>query len=167
MKPLRIYDYATLKNDDLIARGVPAHEATEARERFTGQRLRVGPAWARTIGAWGGVMTLSELAELVDKDKSAVKSYAAARGLTYRTRTRERTSAELAVLAFSTLPAPAREVARTLGVLPVEVCLYREAMAKLLAHHKASFTSVLRWQAGLLEHEWQTLRLSISPPDLK
>lgn len=164
MTILGIREYATLRNPDLVGRGVAPEDATRLREQFTGQRLRIGPVWAQTIGWWGGVQPLREIAELVEKPAAYVKTYARCRGLRYRTRNLQRTPAQLAVLAFATLPAPARDAARALGLFPAEMCLYRAAMSELLAEAEVPFAGALRWSPAELEARWRDSGLSVVPP---
>lgn len=160
MTILGIHEYATLRNPDLVERGISAGDATRRREQFTGQRLRIGPMWAQTIGSWGGVQGLHEIAELVGKPAAHVKTYARVRRLKYRTRNLQRTPAQLAALAFATLPAPARGAAAVLGLFPAEVCIYRAAMAEMLTQAEVSFADVIRWPHTELEALWRVLDLS-------
>lgn len=160
---LGIREYATWKNAGLIAAGVVASEATALREQFTGQRLRIGPLWAPTIGWWGGVRTLAEIAEHVDRPIDHVKSYAKARRLRYRTKRLYRSPAQLAVLALATLPAPARDAAPYLGLYPAEVCLYRAAAMELMTHAEVGYLDVLRWTPAELEARWSSAQLAVVP----
>lgn len=164
---LGIHQYATLKNDDLVAAGVVATEATSLRERFTGHRVRIGPLWAPTIGWWGGVRTLGEIADHVGRPAEQVKSYAKARRIRYATRNLRRTPAQLAVLALATQPAPARDAGPYLGIYPAEVCLYRAAMIELMTHFEVPYLDVLRWTSAELEQRWSTAGLSILPTRTK
>lgn len=162
MNALGIREYATMNNDELVAAGVAARDATALREAHCGHRVRIGPRWAPTIGHWGGVSDLDTIAALVDATKDYVKTYAHVRGLRFRTRKLQRTPAQLAVMAFATLPGSARAGAELLGLYPAEVALYRAAMMQLLTEADVEFHVVLGWSPADLEVRWKNGGYSLS-----
>lgn len=164
MTALDIRAYATMKNDELVDAGIPARDATALREAYSGHRVRIGPRWAATIGHWGGVSTLAEIAELVEATPDYVKTYSRMRGLRYRTRKLQRTAAQLAALSLATLPGSAREGARMLGLYPAEVAMYRVAMSDLLTHAETPFHVALSWSPAELETRWKDGGYSLTEP---
>ena len=159
---LDIRAYATMNNDELVAAGVHARDATALRESHCGHRVRIGPRWAPTIGHWGGISNLAEIAALVEATPEYVKTYARMRGLRYRTRKLERTPAQLAALALATLPGSARDGARLLGLYPAEIALYRVEMSNLLTEAGVPFHVALGWSPAELEKRWKNGGHSLS-----
>lgn len=156
-------DLVTMRNDELGRRGFVVEEITALRERYSGHVRRIGSAWSSTVGLWGRVGTLREIAEAARRVPDAVKSYARARGrLRWRTRRAARTQAELSVLAFASWPTPARDVAATLGALPVEIVLGRIALTELLVEEEVRFADVLGWMPARLEQVWARLGLRLT-----
>jgi hypothetical protein len=160
-------DLVTMRNDELARRGFVAAELTALRERYSGHTRRITEAWARTVGLWGRVGSLREIADAAERDPAAVKSYARARGkLRWRTRAMGRTQAELSALAFASWPTPARDAAPAHGAMPVEFVLGRLAMTELLVQEGLRFADVLDWEPAELERAWTRhgLRLSLARP---
>lgn len=156
--------YAVLTNRELVGHGVPAEQVTFERERHTGHTRRVQPRWARAIGMWGGIATLLEIAERVDVDVETAHAYAKFRKLRWRTKKRIFTPSQLGALCLATI-GTAREVATKLGLLPVEVCVYRAAMSVVLIEHQVALEDVLRWHPHKLNQVWGRLSLRVEAPD--
>jgi hypothetical protein len=157
--PLTISDYVRLPNAALVRRGVPAHRASFERERRSGHLRAISELWVRSIGLWGGTHSLAQICDLVGTDRSTAHGWAKYRGLRTKTRSFSRTPAQLGVLALAT-PGPAREVGPKLGVLAVEVCVYRAAAQAMRDELGITFAAILAWTPEQLEHEWEHLGLS-------
>jgi len=155
--------YATMTNAELVTRGVPAASITSQRERMTGHVRRVQDRFARSVGWWGGVATLVEIAEHVDVDPAAAREYAKFRGLKWRTRRRSYTPAQLAVRALATRGA-ARDVGPQIGLLPIEVVVYRAAITDVLVQNEIDLATLLAWPVPDLEREWARLDLRVQAP---
>lgn len=156
-------DLAVRSNTELAQRGLSAGVVTAERERMTGHTRRIQPQWAKTVGWWGGVKTLVDIAEHVGVEITTAREYAKYRGLRWRTRRRVYTHAQLAVLALAT-PGTAREVAARLGILPVEACALRSAATEILVENETSLAEVMRWRIDDLEREWRRLGFRIEAP---
>lgn len=149
-------DFAVRTNADLARMGVSKTTITSERLRRAGHPRRLAPAWASTIGAWGGIKSLREVAEEIDVPVSRAHSWMRFRGLRTRTRTYVRTPAQLAVAALAT-PGPACEVGPRLGILPVECCLYRSAAQAMRDELDVGLLKILQWSPDALERAWTDL----------
>ena len=154
-----VFDLISMTNAQLVARGVSAHLITADREASTGHVRRLSPTWVASIGLWS-VRTAHEIAEELDVTPRLLHSWAMFRHLRTRTRKFGRTQAQLAVLALGT-PGSAREVGPRLGILPVEVCLYRSAADILRGELGVTFEEILGWNPEELEQEWSGLGLRV------
>lgn len=150
----------TESNAGLVRLGVPRESATYERMRGTGHMRRLSPTWARSLGLWGGVRTMREISVLLDAPVARVHSWARYRRLRTRTRRFTRTQAQIAVAALAA-PGPARDVARTLGVLPVEAALYRGAAERLRQEMGVGLREVLTWTPVELDEVWNELGLRV------
>lgn len=157
--PLSITDYIGLTNLELVARGVPAHRVTFERERRCGHSRALSSGWIGSVGLWGGSHTLAQVCDVVGVDRTTAHGWQKFRRLRTRTRSFSRTPAQLAVLSLAT-PGPARNVGPKLGVLPVEVCVYRAAVQAMRDELGITFAAILAWTPEQLEHEWEHLGLS-------
>jgi hypothetical protein len=163
-----LYDYITRTNADLVRAGVDPLKINAERLRRTGHSRRISPRWAPSIGMWGGVQSLRDIATSCDASTAQAHAWAQYRQLTTRTRARKRTQALLAVHALAT-PGPARVVGPALGILPVEVCLYRAAAEALRVESGAALREMLTWDPVYLERTWASLGLAVeyaAPPPL-
>lgn len=158
-------DFATMTNRELVRVGVPRERVTWERLRRTGHPRRVSPTWAPSIGRWGGVASLREIAFALDVPVAQAHSWARFRGLRTRTRKFHRTQALLAVAALAT-PGASRDVARKLGILPIECALYRAAAEVLRTELGVTLLEVLEWSPKRLEDAWRDLDLVVEhvPP---
>lgn len=159
-------DFAVRTNAELVSCGVPAGIVTSERERLTGHVRRIQPRWARSIGYWGGITGLLEIAERVDVGLDTAKNYAKYRGLKWRTPRRSYTPAQLGVLALAT-PGSSVEAARKLGIMPVEAAMYRAAITEVLVENTTSLEALLSWTPSRLHRAWQELELSIEAPEVE
>ncbi len=157
-------DYVTRTNAELVRLGVPAETATYERLRRTGHMRRLSPTWGASIGSWS-VKTLRQIAEHVGVPVARAHTWAQFRRLKTRTRRYRRTQAELAVLALATA-GPAKDVAPILGLLPVEVVLYRAAGECLRVETGTPLLDILQWSPARLEAAWRDLNLVVEhvPP---
>lgn len=158
-------DFATRTNAELARLGVPAHAVTHERQRRTGHVRRISPAWAGTIGMWGGVRSMRSIADELEMPVATVHSWAMYRGLRTRTKRYQRTQAQLAVRALA-LPGSAKVVAQAMGLLPVETCMYRAAGECLRTELGVTLREILEWPVERLEDAWSSLELvveSIAP----
>ena len=149
-------DFAVRTNAELARMGVPEPTITSERRRRTGHPRRLAPAWASTIGHWGGIRSLREVAEEIDVPVACAHSWMRFRGLRTRTRGYVRTQAQLAIAALAT-PGPASEVGPRLGILPVECCLYRSAAQAMRDELGVGLLEMLRWSPDALERAWTDL----------
>lgn len=149
-------DFAVRTNADLVRMGVPEPTVTSERLHRTGHPRRLAPAWASTIGAWGGIKSLREVAEEIDVPVARAHSWMRFRGLRTRTRRYSRTPAQLAVAALAT-PGAAQHVARQLGLLPIEVVLYRSAAQAMKDELGVGLLEILTWTPEGLERTWTDL----------
>jgi hypothetical protein len=166
--PPSLLDYATRKNAELIQLGVEPSNLSGERMRRTGHPRRISPRWAPSIGMWGGVQSMRDIAAACGATFAQTHAWAQYRHLRTRTRARQRSQALLAIHALAT-PGPARTVASLLGILPVEVCLYRAAAELLRVEAQVTLREVLGWDAVRLERTWDSLGLCVeherpSPP---
>lgn len=162
MPSVGISELISLTNPELVKLGVPADQATALRERMTGHVRSLSDHWVRSVGHWGGVSTKEEIADVVGCDAIAVKNYSMRMRLRTKTKYRAATPAELAVACLVSMPRSAREAAPDLGLMPVEVALYRAAMTLLCDLNGVTLPQVLRWTCDDLEAAWATERLSIA-----
>lgn len=157
---LSAVDYITETNATLIARGVPAALVTYERERRTGHVRRLSPRWSRSIGMWGGTKTKREISDALEIPVSVVHSISMFWKLKARTRRHSRTQAQLAILSLGT-PGPAREVGPKLGILPIEVVLYRAACETIRTEMGVTLKDALGWTPDELEEVWHHLGLAV------
>ena len=69
---LDIIDFATRTNAELAQLGVPDERITFERLRRTGHPRRVSPAYARSIGCFGGVRSTKEISALAGVESVVV-----------------------------------------------------------------------------------------------
>lgn len=158
-------DYATKTNAELVRSGVRGELVTWERMRRTGHVRRISAAWAPSIGRWGGVRSLRDIASALEVPLERAHSWARFRGLRTRTRKFHRTQPQLALAALATTGA-SRDVARELGILPIECALYRSAAELMRVELRVSLREMLRWAPDELEAEWEALELVVEcvPP---
>lgn len=160
MSYLNACDFVAMTNAQLVKLGVPPELATYERTRRSGHVRRIAPRWARTIGWWGGVRSLREIAEHTEASVEQAHAWAMYWGLRTRTKHRVRTQAQLSVQALAT-PGPAAHVARAMGVLPVECVLYRAAAEIMRVELATPLSTLLTWSPEALEDAWHWLDLAI------
>ncbi len=151
---IRTVDLVACTNAALVRRGLSRESVTFERMRSTGHPRRISPQWIRSIGMWGGVASVKDIAEALELPMARVRSWMKFRRLRAKTRHYERTPAQLAVMALATTGA-AREVAPRLGVLPVEVTLYRAAAQRLRDVYDVTLGAILAWPPDKLERAWE------------
>jgi|GEM_PF-5452291 hypothetical protein len=157
---LDVVDFATLTNGELARLGVPDERITFERIRRSGHTRSISPAYAKSIGWWGGVRSMRDISDALELPMARVHGWAMFRRLRTRTRTFARTQAQLAVLTLGT-PGSAVDVAPKLGLLPIEVCLHRAAAEVMRSELSVTFGQILSWSPDQLEAEWRALELVV------
>jgi hypothetical protein len=155
--------FGILTNRELVAHGVPEDEVTLERERHTGHVRRLQPRWAGTIGMWGGIEPLAEIAHRAKVDFETAHAYAKFRRLKWLTKKRVFTQSQLGALCLAT-PGSACEVAPKLGLLPLEVCLYRAAISVLMIEEQVTLKQILERHPAELNRAWDQLGLRVEAP---
>jgi hypothetical protein len=156
---------AVMTNAELAEHGMPSEIITYERERMTGHLRRIQERWAKTIGMWGGVAGIQEIADRAEVERNPAVEYAKLRGLKWRTKRRVFTPAQLGVLAMAT-PGSARDAAKVLGILPIEATMYRAATTEVMTHYVTPLSVLLTWRVADLEAAWRRLDLRVEAPEI-
>lgn len=126
------WDLLTKNNRDLRM-----EDPMRARLDRLCQPLPISATWAPMVGLWGGQKTAAEVSKIVKKPTRAVRSYAQARKLKLATRNDPaRPQAAVALECHRVYNAhsgkwSSEEVARWVGVLPVEALYYERGIDAL------------------------------------
>lgn len=164
MKDVTFFEWLILPSSCLVERGIPAARVATSRFEETGHRRPLDPSWAATFGAWGGVTTPDELADLAGKPVERVRQYAKESGLRFANRNLRRTHAELAIGLWCGRSGPARESCRRFGVWPAERRILCAAAQILVDLTEGGIAPILRWDPRKLEVRFAQLNLAMRPP---
>lgn len=160
-----IWDLLLLDNAELVEGGVPANEVSRLRLTRTGHGRPLSAEWARSIGCWGGVASVMDIAEVTGKTKTQVWSWAQKWGVRPRTNERQRTHAQLAAaLYFDRARFSAEDSRLRWGVLAVERVILLASFEEVLVHAGVAPADALHWSLPELEKRWRQAGVAIEPP---
>ena len=160
-----IWDLLLLDNAELVELGVPAEEVGRLRLTRTGHRRPLSPEWARSIGCWGGVASVEDIAEQTGKTKAQVRTWAQRWGVRARTSERQRTHAQLAAaLDFERAQDSPEESRSRWGVLPIERVILLASFEEVLGQAGVTPADALDWSPAELEERWREAEVGIEAP---
>lgn len=155
------YELLTETAEELVARGLPADAVVSLRKAHTGASKKWSTRWACTVGCWGRVQPVADIAELIDLEECEVRVKAKSLGVKYATVDTSRTQPEVALRAYVGRDSSPTQVRKALGILEVERIQYCVRVQQLLDIHAIDVEDLLEVDVDLYETLWVEAELQL------